>query len=307
MVDRRSNVNKYKLDNVKPSKPDSRDRLASLPASGSLPSKVDLKPWANEVEDQLHLSSCTANTGCSALELAYDRAGVAKDFSRLYLYWFTRFLGGIKEDDGAYPRDIGKALNKYGVCLEPTWDYITSMVNEKPDDAAQAEAVEYPVFAYERIVGTTGFVNNQIKNALAQGIPVMAGLAIYESFYGLDGDWQTHTWNTVESDTNQIDGYHMGLIIGYDDETERFLVENSWGPYWGDGGFYGVPYSYTNNVFDEWWILKEIDVDYVAVGDDTDTPPVIVTPADDDKKSKVMIGIAVAIAAIIAIVVISQG
>jgi hypothetical protein len=36
---------------------------------------------------------------------------------------------------------------------------------------------------------------------------------------------------------------HAVTIIGYDDEAERFLVENSWASTWADGGFFGLPYK----------------------------------------------------------------
>jgi len=294
---------KYKIDNVRPSKLDTRDRLAKLPLIDNLPTAVDLKPWADEVEDQLSLGSCTANAGCSALELAYNRAGIMKDFSRLYLYWYTRLLGGIAGDDGAYPRDIGKALNKYGVCLEPTWEYIQSKVNIEPNMVAQTEAKEYPTLAYERISGGPEFVITNIKNALALGIPVLTSLWIHESFMQLSGDWKTQTWDVENSVENPVVGGHEVLIIGYDDEAQRFLAENSWGPGWGDGGFFGIPYSYIGSTIDEWWILTQIGVPYVPVNKEIQPLPPAPPPYVDERDGLPPIAVGLIVAAVLALVV----
>lgn len=293
---------------LRPSPPDHRDHIAKVKAPAKLPVAVDLKPWADEVEDQLTLNSCTANAGCSALELAYLRAGQSKDFSRLFLYWYVRLLGGITGDDGAYPRDIGKALNRYGVCLEGTWDYVTSRVNVEPDAAAQEEAKQYPTYEYARIYGLDAA--QQIKNSLAQGIPVLTSMAVHNGFYYLSGDWKTHDWNDVTSQTNPVDGYHEVLIIGYDEVSQRFLAENSWGPGYGDGGFFGIPYRMIGTTVDEWWVLSRIGVDYIPVDGEvqpepgpTPVPPAPTPPApqpeDDDERSWLPWAIGGAIALII--------
>lgn len=293
---------KARLDpNFRPSKPDSRDRIASIPVLPSLPTSVDLKPWADEVEDQGQLSSCTANAGCSLLEIAYLRAGQSKDFSRLFLYWYTRLLGGISGDSGAYPRDIGKALNKYGVCLEPTWDYVPSQVNVAPSTVAQTEAKQFVCGAYESIIGSSSSVIDQIRTSLAQGMPVLTSMAIHNSFFDIKGPWQSHGWNDKTSSTNPIVGYHEVLIIGYDDASGRFLAENSWGPHWADGGFFGIPYSMIGSTVDEWWILTKIGVNYVPVDESIPTPdpaPVPPTPKEE-KDNKIWIIVAVAVAVLL--------
>lgn len=46
---------------------------------------------------------------------------------------------------------------------------------------------------------------------------------------------------------------HAVLIMGYNDSTSAFLIKNSHGPDWGDGGYAWLPYDYvTNYVFERW-------------------------------------------------------
>ena len=62
------------------------------------------------------------------------------------------------------------------------------------------------------------------------------------------------------------------VACGYDDEktivnrfggtttTGAFLVRNSWGPEWGDGGYGWLPYEYVlQNLATDWWSLIRAD------------------------------------------------
>ena len=61
-------------------------------------------------------------------------------------------------------------------------------------------------------------------------------------------NWKTHDWDNK----SPSGGGHAVVIIGYDDATQRFLVQNSWGPNWADGGFFGFPYQY----FGDWTVVQ---------------------------------------------------
>ena len=263
------------LPNLSPSPIDIRDRIASLPEVTLLPC-VDLKPFVTEVEDQGAFSSCTANAGCSALELMYNKHHISNDFSRMYLYYYTRELSGISGDHGAWPRDIGKALRNYGICSEKTWAYEVTNITTVPSDIAIAEAAPNKILSYEQL---TGDKLSQIKNALSQEIPVLLTIAIHRGFYYLFGSWKTHTWDYDTSEANPILGYHQLLIIGYDDDAKRLLVENSWSSSWADGGFFGLPYEMiTSPSFGELWVLMpdiKVSVDPIVP---TPVDPIVPTP-----------------------------
>jgi C1A family cysteine protease len=76
-----------------------------------------------------------------------------------------------------------------------------------------------------------------IKLSIAEKKPVVASINCYESFYG-------KIWNGL---LDSFRGGHAICIVGYDDQYSNGegAVEmlNSWGPYWGDGGFIKVKYS----------------------------------------------------------------
>lgn len=242
------------LKDLLPSIPDNRDKIAKLNVPNELPIEVDLKPYVFEVEDQGVLGTCTANAGCSALELLYKKNNTPVDLSRLFVYWYSRKLGNLTGDSGAYPRDLCKALKNYGVCYEKNWIYQVENLEKEPTTDLLIEAEQFKILSYEQIVNNK---LTQIKAALAQNIPVLLTMQVHKGFNKLGKNWKEHTWDWTTSDVNPLEGWHEVLIIGYDDNSRHLLVENSWGPHWADGGFFGIPYSMVDSLaFGELWILN---------------------------------------------------
>ena len=58
---------------------------------------------------------------------------------------------------------------------------------------------------------------------------------------------------------SEPEGGHAVMCVGYDDERGVFIVRNSWGTGWGDGGYFYMPYGYMTNedLADDFWVLKK--------------------------------------------------
>lgn len=242
------------LNNLRPSPVDSRDKIVqTVVSSDILPLSVDLKPHVFEVESQGTFGTCTANAACSSLELLYNYKKTPVDLSRMFLYYYSRLLGNLKGDVGAYPRDVCKALHKYGTCYEKNWQYIKENLELEPDEKRKKEAEQFKIISYESIVNNK---LNTIKSMLANNTPILLTIQVHDQFNSLGKNWKEHDWDTVTTDTNKLVGWHEVLIIGYDDVSKRLLVENSWGPFWADGGFFGIPYEKIDTeFFGELWVL----------------------------------------------------
>lgn len=249
--------------NLFPSKEDSRDLIAKYfnCDEEKLPVKVDLMPDVEEIENQYDTNSCTANAAATALEIMYKRAGIKIDFSRMYIYWHIRQLGKIRGDVGGYPRDIGKALAKYGACEEKDWEFNESNLHKQPSEELVKKALQHKIDEYSKISAWTneGLVK-EIKTYLANGIPVLVTMKncveFKNSLFG--NSWREHIWFPYIRN-----GAHQVLFIGYDDTAQRFLGANSWGPKWGDGGFFGAPYSMVGSnqqEFFEFWVFTKTKV-----------------------------------------------
>lgn len=211
----------------------------------ALPQSVDLKPHVDRIIDQGALNSCTACAGCSALELMYSQLNVNVEFSRMFLYYYSRKESGKQGNVGVTPDSISQVLGKYGVCYETSWPYDGSQLDNVPTQSSVDEAINFKILGSTII---TSDVLNNIKLQLSKGSPVLMAIPVYSGFKTLTGVWTTHTWDINTSASNPIIDRHEVLVIGYDDVSERLLVENSWGPNWGDGGFFGFPYSFINQI-----------------------------------------------------------
>lgn len=262
-----------RIDNIVRSIPDERDFIyQTLP--GPYAPFIDLKPKVYEVEDQLSIGSCTANATMSACEQLVQR-----NLSRLFPYWVTRnLIDDIPFADGATMRGAVRAVKHFGSPDEAVWPYDIAQVNTRPSDAAFGSAKK--ATRYERIPSPAtqtseaqaAFID-AIKSALSEGLPVIFASYIGAEIKNLRGPWQTHKMRPVSlppfNNSNTWIGNHAMLIIGYDDNIQNpcpgmikdgsFLVQNSWGKEYGDGGFFGYPYAALTYDIMEAWIIRGFD------------------------------------------------
>ncbi|NGZ08287.1 MAG: peptidase [Nitrospira sp. LK70] len=241
-----------------PDRPDQRDKLYAAIAAPppTLPSKVDLREDCSPVENQGQLGSCTANALVGNLELLEKKAGHhPTNLSRLFIYYNERAMEGtIGEDAGAMIRDGVKSLLKLGVCTEKHWPYKIARFTKKPSSACYKQARDHQVTSYHRVIGL-----QQMKQCLAEGYPFVFGFSVYESFESLQVA-KTGRLNLPKPSEKQVGG-HAVLTVGYDEQTERMLVRNSWGADWGIEGYFTMPYDYlsNDNLADDFWTLRAIE------------------------------------------------
>lgn len=229
-----------------------------------LATSIDMKPDTERVDDQELFGSCVAHAGQSTVETMFHRAGKATDFSRMYLYYYVQERAGtLGTTSGGHTSQIGAIFKDSGACLETTWKYDKTLLGVKPSEAAIHEArAMFPEGSVEfnPVYGLDG-----IKRALNQGKPVCITIYVHTDFYYLGKNWRTHKWNT----STNPEGLHAVSVIGYDDEAQRLLVENSWGPNFGDGGFFGIPYdqqTFRQIVLDG-YAFDKLPVDIIPVPD----------------------------------------
>jgi hypothetical protein len=201
---------------------------------------IDFKPNTDSVDDQKPVGSCVAHAGQTLLEIVYTRASATRiDLSRMFIYYYIqKYAQTLGTVDGGRPAHLGKILKEHGVCNEATWPYDMALLGQEPSAEARAEA---RAFIPEDATEFKQLDMRGVRQALNRGQPVVFGMLMHESLAKLKGDnWREHDWDTDEATI----GMHAVCCIGYDDTSERFLCENSWGSSWADGGFFGIPYAY---------------------------------------------------------------
>ncbi|MBT8225571.1 MAG: C1 family peptidase [Dactylosporangium sp.] len=242
-----------------PDLPDQRDHLYSAPQPtlADLPPSVDLrKNCPKEVYSQGALGSCTANAIAAAFEYHQIRQKLINFMpSRLFVYYNERVMSGtVDYDSGAMIRDGIKTVAQQGVCPETSWPYDISRYAEMPPQHCYQEGLRSRAIAYQRITRSL----KQLKGCIAQGLPIIFGFQVYESFEG-DEVAETGMLPLPGSGEHPLGG-HAVLAVGYDDAAGRFLVRNSWGGAWGMGGYFTMPYGYLteHGLSADFWAIIEV-------------------------------------------------
>lgn len=245
-------VNKYTW---KPDLPDQRDLIYTTSEGVSLPSKVDLRSRYSVVYDQGQLGSCTGNS----ISMSIDMERVKQNLkpvqpSRLFIYYNERVIEKtVSTDSGAQIRDGIKSVATTGYIPETEWPYIISKFKTKPSKGCYTDAAKSLVKQYLRIDNT---VLNNMKTVLASGFTFVFGFTVYESF---ESAAVAKTGMVpMPKLKEQVLGGHAVCCVGYDDSKQCFIVRNSWGSSWGDGGHFYIPYTYlTNaNLADDFWTIE---------------------------------------------------
>lgn len=201
--------------------------------------------------NQEDIGSCTGNGGMGGFVQALLRNNMPVfEPSRLYAYYNARTPDCKQEDSGASIRDLIKGLNKYGVCKEETWPYITSKYAVEPSNEAYMEAADHQILDYYRIYPVT---KEAIMDAIYNGYAIVYGQILYESFMD-EGVARTGIVPNPKCWEDEIGG-HCKCAMDY--EPEGVFELNSWGREWGWDGGCLIPWKYIldkNKSFDLWVI-----------------------------------------------------
>jgi C1A family cysteine protease len=92
---------------------------------------------------------------------------------------------------------------------------------------------------------------SDLKRALVQNGPAVAGIALYTS--ATSGDVSKTGVIPLPKEKEQMVGGHAIVIVGYDDQASRVKFVNSWGSNWGEEGFGYLPYAYIAKYMTDAW------------------------------------------------------
>lgn len=206
---------------------------------------VDLSEHTSNT-NQYSAGSCAGNATADSVEVLNSIEGKPDvQLSRLFVYTLARnFMdvdqdgrSDIDKDEGTYIRLCFDVLAKFGICREDLasnkggWPYDLNNIHELPSLKAMRKATGHRIHSYYRIVETGDLRCDLILEALRANHPVVFGTRITRAFTRMRNE------GPVESPDGQATvGGHAMMVVGYV-TGKGFLIKNSWGPGWGDGGF----------------------------------------------------------------------
>ncbi len=95
------------------------------------------------------------------------------------------------------------------------------------------------------------------KNAIAAVGPVVAGMAVFSDFYSYDSGIYEKTPSAT------LEGLHCICVVGYNDADGYWIIKNSWGSNWGEGGFCRIAYGQVDLKIDTSFSFYSVDPDVV--------------------------------------------
>jgi len=198
---------------------------------------IDLRPLCLPIKNQGDLGTC----GCCAVTTFLEMISGVR-LSVLYMYYVTRVYvcNYMPHDDsGVELRDIMEALSRYGICRDETWPYDASKFLEEPSSKARDEALLFRPADFLALHNL-----EDIKDALRKETPVFVDVNFAPDAFGRE---PALTGKVGKPPTEEVEFCdHTVLIVGYNDESEELIFQNSWGTDWGEQGFGRVPYEYFN-------------------------------------------------------------
>ena len=248
--------------NHKKDKDDTRDlKFANFhkPTASPNPVAVDLRTsnFTPPVLDQGQIGSCTSNASSNALRYLLKKEKMTEwQPSRLYIYWFSRFIeGSTNQDSGCQIRDVMTAIHTYGACDEKLLPYnINRFTNRPSNSCVRAATPHIKDFKYLSVSNSEA----SLKNCLAAGFPIVFGFDVYESFES-QSVANTGIVPMPDTEKEQCLGGHCVCIYGYDDTKKQYLIMNSWGTGWGDNGYFHAPYDFVKLYGSDFWTLRFFD------------------------------------------------
>ncbi len=213
-----------------------------------LPEKVSLKKYCPTPMNQGKQGSCVAWASAYAARTILEAQRTGKDpnrikFSPSYLYNQIALTGC----QGSYVKYAMDNMYAKGAVNFSDFRYDENDCSRKPTSSLKQKAVNYKIKGFQRLTNERkGKAHEMLamKQNLSKGSPIVIGMMVGGSF--MSNMMGKDAWIPTRSDYNQSGfGGHAMCVIGYDDYKNggSFLIMNSWGTQWGNGGFAWVRYT----------------------------------------------------------------
>ena len=227
---------------------------ANLSSSEELPAGYMIPNWdALPVRNQGERGTCAAFTGVAATEYAWLRqhpGAVDPDLSEQRFYWMAKpncdsGNGCALEPGGSsygMAFSISRSSSELNIPMEQDCPYDGRLVGNDTQIPQAATCANGVV----KVEDTRRFLSYQdvARFMVKTGLPVAIGVPIQDHFFEPDSGGIIRELGDTDRHRSMHNGGHAFLLVGYKklpDMPEEggmcFVVRNSWGTFWGQGGY----------------------------------------------------------------------
>lgn len=214
-----------------------------------LPNSVSLKKYCPTPLNQGRQGSCVAWASVYAARTIIEAQRTGKDpnsvkFSPSFMYNQIKLNNSCQ---GSYIKYAMDNMLNIGAVPFQEFKYDDQSCSRIPSSTLMNRAEEFKIKGFQRLTDEDRGKSYEIlamKQNLAKGSPCIIGMMVGGSF--MQNMLGKAFWNPTSSDYNKSGfGGHAMCVVAYDDYYEggSFLLMNSWGTDWGEGGFAWIRYS----------------------------------------------------------------
>lgn len=189
----------------------------------NIPEEYTYQPFMGLIKNQGTTSTCVPNSISSVVDWKNKMNGVHRDMSIDYIYEQR----SNSDDNGMSIKEALSFMKNYG--------YVSNDEYKKLDKETLKKKGTKIVF-YARLLSFL-----YMKKSLVINGPLVIALPVYDSN-------RIDFWNG-----SNFEGGHAVCCVGYD--KDGFIIKNSWGASWGDGGYTHLPYEETNKIYEAWALI----------------------------------------------------
>jgi C1A family cysteine protease len=213
-----------------------QDAFVAAAAVGAPPA-YDLRDvggshYVTPIRDQGGCGSCVAFGTSAVLEstlrVAANDPMLDVDLSEAQLFYCYARAQGRNCSNGWWP-DAALDACQQGLAFEQSYPYVAGdqdCTGLNPDWRSR----------YASVTGRQALSGAAIKDWIASRGAVTGCFLVYDDFFAYRSGVYRHV-------SGALAGGHCVAIIGYDDAQSCWICKNSWGPGWGDAGFFRIAYG----------------------------------------------------------------